>query len=114
LSWTFNQTSFDRFTGVASPSVHFSFVGYQYSLPFMGGTFERPEAQIKDELETLKPMLDSGTVFVSHSPAIGILDPGVGDKQIGSRSIRELLESNPFLEAGTSTWRQPAGNGPCC
>ncbi len=74
-----------------------NFVGYQYSLPFMGGTFEKPEAGIQSDLFRFGPLLDSNTVFVSHSPALGTLDPGFGEAQIGSGSIRELLESNPLL-----------------
>ena len=74
----------------------FAFAGYQYSLPFMGGTFEKPEAEIQTDLDPLAPLLDAHTVFVSHSPALGILDPGVGQVRIGSSSIRELLERRPF------------------
>lgn len=73
----------------------FRFVGYQYSLPFMGGVFEKPEADIEIDLAPLAPLLDSNTVFVSHSPALGILDPGFGGVRIGSSSIRRLLEVNP-------------------
>lgn len=74
----------------------FAFVGYQYSLPFMGGTFEKPDSAIQTDLAPLATLLDAQTVFVSHSPALGILDPGVGEVQIGSSSLRELLELNPF------------------
>lgn len=70
----------------------YSFVGYQYSLPFMGGTFEKPEADIDIDLLALDPLLDMNTVFVSHSPALGILDPGFGETRIGSSSLRDLLE----------------------
>lgn len=69
----------------------YSFVGYQYSLPFMGGPFEKPEAAIEADVAALDALIDPDTVFVSHSPALGILDPGVGDTRIGSRSIRDLL-----------------------
>jgi Icc-related predicted phosphoesterase len=74
----------------------FAFVGYQYSLRFMGGTFEKPEAEIQTDLVHLATQLDGHTVFVSHSPALGILDPGFGEVRIGSSSIRELLERSPF------------------
>jgi Icc-related predicted phosphoesterase len=74
----------------------FAFVGYQYSLPFMGGTFEKPEAEIQTDVVHLEALLDAYTVFVSHSPALGILDPGFGGVRIGSSSIRELLERRPF------------------
>jgi Icc-related predicted phosphoesterase len=72
-------------------------VGYQYSLPFMGGTFEKPETSIHADLASLACLFDADTVFVSHSPAFGILDPGFGDAPIGSHSLRALLDHNPFL-----------------
>jgi Icc-related predicted phosphoesterase len=75
----------------------FNFVGYQYSLPFMGGTFEKPEPEIEADLAALTDLLDPMTVFVSHSPALGILDPGFDDSRIGSRSLRAFLETRPFL-----------------
>lgn len=74
----------------------FAFVGYQYSLPFMGGPFEKPEDEIQTDLVRLATLLGKQTVFVSHSPALGILDPGFGEVRIGSSSIRELLETSPF------------------
>jgi Icc-related predicted phosphoesterase len=74
----------------------FAFVGYQYSLPFMGGTFEKPDADIRSDLAQLPAQLSPATVFVSHSPALGILDPGVGDVHIGSRALGEFLAANPF------------------
>lgn len=73
-----------------------NFVGYQYSLPFMGGTFEKPECDIADDVSGLAALLDENTIFVSHSPAYGILDPGIGDVQIGSRSLLDLLERRPY------------------
>jgi Icc-related predicted phosphoesterase len=74
----------------------FAFVGYQYSLPFMGGTFEKPDDDIRSDLNQLPSRLGPKTVFVSHSPAFGILDPGLGDVHIGSVSLREFLAANPF------------------
>jgi Icc-related predicted phosphoesterase len=72
-------------------------VGYQYSLPFMGGTFEKPDTSIDADLASLASLFDAKTVFVSHSPAFGILDPSFGDALIGSDSLRTRLESSPFL-----------------
>jgi Icc-related predicted phosphoesterase len=74
----------------------FNFVGYQYSLPFMGGTFEKPEDGIRSDLVPMADLLDPATVFVTHSPAFGILDPGIGGVRIGSRAMTELLEARPF------------------
>ena len=75
----------------------FRFVGYQYSLPFMGGPFEKPDDDIRVDLAGLPASFDAATVFVSHSPAFGILDPGFEDARIGSHAIREFLEAHPFL-----------------
>lgn len=74
----------------------FGFVGYQCSLPFMGGAFEKPEAGIEADLADLAALLDEDTVFVSHTPAFGILDPGFGEVRIGSTAVRELLDRNSF------------------
>jgi Icc-related predicted phosphoesterase len=73
----------------------FAFVGYQYSLPFMGGTFEKPDADIRIDLAELSDLVGPDTVFVSHSPALGILDPGIGDVLIGRSSLREFRDANP-------------------
>ena len=74
----------------------FRFVGYQYSLPFMGGAFEKPEAEIEADLVPFAALLDDETVFVSHTPAFGTLDPGFGEVQIGSTAVRKLLDRNRF------------------
>jgi Icc-related predicted phosphoesterase len=74
----------------------FNFVGYQYSLPFMGGIFEKPDADIQADFACLPASVDAATVFVSHSPAFGILDPGFEDTHIGSRSLGDFLEVHPF------------------
>ena len=75
----------------------YNFVGYQYSLPFMGGILEKPEEEIAADLAPLEDLLDSRTVFVTHSPALGILDPGKGPLKIGSRSLRDLLDRTYVL-----------------
>ena len=75
----------------------FHFVGYQYSLPWMGGVFEKPEEEIAADLAEIGGHLDSRTVLVTHSPAHGILDPGAGPHKIGSRSLRDLLDRNTVL-----------------
>ena len=69
----------------------YNLVGYQYSLPFMGGVFEKSEEDIAKDLVALAPLLDSSTVLVTHSPAKGILDTGVLDMAAGSSSILDLV-----------------------
>lgn len=73
----------------------FNFAGYQYSLPWMGGIFEKPDDEIAADLEEMKGKVDDRTVFVTHSPAFGILDPGFGPKKIGSRSLSLFLDAHP-------------------
>lgn len=74
------------------------FVGYQYSLPFMGGVFEKPESDIRDDLQVLDRLVDDRTVLVTHSPALGVLDVGVMDLHAGSLSIKDLIaRKSPLL-----------------
>jgi Icc-related predicted phosphoesterase len=68
----------------------YNFVGCQFSLPFAGGIFEKPEEEIATDLVGLEPLMDSSTVLVTHSPAQGILDRGVLDRSAGSASILEV------------------------
>ena len=75
-----------------------NFVGYQYSLPFMGGIFEKSEDGIRDDLSSIDTLVDDRTVLVTHSPAYGVLDIGILDRHAGSVSIKELIERrNPLL-----------------
>jgi len=74
----------------------FSFVGYQYTLPFMGGVHEKPEDEIRIDLKAIEPELDENTVLVTHGPAHGVLDRGVLDRRAGSIALAELLSRCPF------------------
>lgn len=74
----------------------FNFVGYQFTLPFMGGVNEKPEDEIRADLETLLPMLDGDTVLVTHGPAYGVLDRGLLDRHAGSVALAEMTSSCPF------------------
>ena len=65
----------------------YNLVGYQFSPPFMGGIFEKPEDEIAVDLSGLESLMDSRTVLVTHSPAQGILDRGILDLAAGSPSI---------------------------
>ena len=70
----------------------YHFVGYQYSLPFMGGIYEKTEEAIGRDLEELVPLADDCTVFVTHSPAKGHLDRTMLNTQAGSASILDFVE----------------------
>ena len=72
----------------------FNFVGYQYSLPFMAGVFEKPETEIKEDIASLANYIDERTVFVTHSPAYGILDIGIMEVNAGSISLKEVVVQN--------------------
>jgi Icc-related predicted phosphoesterase len=68
----------------------FNFVGYQYTLPFMGGVFERTESEIGRDLLALDKVVDDRTVLVTHGPAAGVMDlTGLGSA--GSTSLHEFL-----------------------
>lgn len=68
----------------------FNFVGYQYTLPFMGGVFEKSEREIGTDLRALERLCDERTVLVTHSPAAGVLD-STPLGPAGSTSLRALL-----------------------
>lgn len=68
----------------------FNFVGYQYTLPFMGGVYERPEKEIGQDLLALGPLVDDRTVLVTHGPAAGTLD-STRLGPAGSTSLRDLV-----------------------
>jgi Icc-related predicted phosphoesterase len=68
----------------------YNLVGYQYSLPFMGGIYERSEEAIASDLALLEPHVDSNTVLMTHGPAHGILDATLLGPA-GSIAVRDLV-----------------------
>ena len=75
----------------------FCFVGYQYSLPFIGGIFEKQEEEIEKDLVSIEPLLDAQTILITHSPAYGVLDRTYSGERVGSCSLARLLERRPVL-----------------
>jgi Icc-related predicted phosphoesterase len=75
---------------------HFGFVGYQYSLPFMGGTFEKPDDGIAGDLVPLATLMDVDTVFVSHSPAHASWISDLETQGSAAFRYREFLKEHPF------------------
>jgi len=73
----------------------YNFVGYQFSPPFAGGVFEKPEEEIAADLSAIESLMDSGTVLVTHSPAQGILDRGILGLSAGSPSILAQTRGRP-------------------
>ena len=89
------QSTNDQFQSLHGRRVNvgaFNFVGYQYSLTWMGGIFEKSEEEIEKDLSHLEKYLDNATVLVTHSPAFGILDVGVLDNHAGSSSILAIVK----------------------
>lgn len=75
----------------------FSFVGYQYTPPFVGQTFVKTEEEMAADLDRLAPLLDERTVFITHAPALGTLDGLAGGERVGSPSIAAVLQERPWL-----------------
>jgi Icc-related predicted phosphoesterase len=69
----------------------FNFVGYEYTPPFLGTVFVKPETEIESDLHTLEPLLDSQSVLVTHAPAYGSLDRSYSGEHVGSRALATLL-----------------------
>lgn len=70
----------------------YNLVGYHYTNPFVGGTFEKSEREQIEDFKELEKLIDKNTILITHGPAWRILDsPGDGE-HIGSRALRELVE----------------------
>ncbi len=91
--WVELEPADERFCSLHGKRVdraEFNFVGYQCTLPFMGGVNERSEEAIASELSRLEPLMDERTVLVTHSPAAGVLDSTLLGPA-GSASISEAI-----------------------
>jgi Icc-related predicted phosphoesterase len=58
----------------------------------MGGVYEKPEEEIREDVAVIEHFVGSNTVLVTHSPAYGILDIGILDRHAGSVAILELID----------------------
>ena len=90
VEWDPPQERFRSIHGRRIEQDGFSFVGYQYSLPFMGGIYEKEEAGIAADLEGLQDLVDSRTVLVTHAPPRGVHHEE-SPWPIGSESIAGLI-----------------------
>jgi len=92
--WIDLNPSSEQFTSLHGQRIEiggFNLVGYQYSLPFMEGVFEKTEEEIREDLILLTNAVDTSTILVTHSPAFGVMDNGILDIHAGSQSILELI-----------------------
>jgi len=69
----------------------YGFVGYQYTSPFVGGLFEKPELDQRQDFLELEKLIDSKTILVTHGPPYGILDHVPGNAGYGSKNLRDLI-----------------------
>lgn len=81
-----------RVHGTRVETEGFNFVGYQFSPPFVGGDFEKPEHEIEQDLAQLEHLVDYRTVLVTHCPAHGILDRVRGGQNVGSEFLRDFVD----------------------
>lgn len=71
-------------------------MGYQYTPPFVGDAFVKPDEEIEEDLKLLEPLLDERPILVTHAPAFGTLDEVFGEN-VGSQAIAGLLRRRPVL-----------------
>jgi hypothetical protein len=89
----------------------FYFAGYQFTPPFVGIVFVKPENEIEHGLRSLEPLLDQNTVLVSHTPAFGALDEVSGGEHAGSPSLAALLDRNFVSVPSFDPEPPPASHG---
>lgn len=74
----------------------YSFVGYQYTPPFVGEVFVKEDAEIAKDLVSLESLVDRQTVLVTHTPAYGSLDL-CDSGSVGSEALAGFLRRKPVL-----------------
>lgn len=74
----------------------FNLVGYQYTPPFAGGPFEKPEEDMAADLAKLESLMNTQTVLVTHGPARGILDRTHSGLNVGSTALRDFIDRVPY------------------
>jgi Icc-related predicted phosphoesterase len=70
----------------------YNVVGYQHTLPFMGGINEKPESDIAADLRRLEDLVDEHSILLTHGPAHGILDSVELGGNAGSHALLGLIE----------------------
>ena len=67
------------------------FVGYQYTNPFIGGSFEKEEDKQEKDFEEMKKNCNGNFILITHGPAFGILDK-VNGKNVGSKALLKFIQ----------------------
>jgi Icc-related predicted phosphoesterase len=70
----------------------YNLVGYHYTNPFVGGTFEKSEREQIADFKKLEKLIDKNTILITHGPAWRILDSPDHGEPVGSRALRDLVE----------------------
>jgi len=74
----------------------YNFVGYQYTPPFVGERFVKPDDEIAVDLLAVGSLVDERTILVTHTPALGSLDQ-CDSGNVGSRALAEFLQRKPTM-----------------
>ena len=91
VEWDAPQERFRSVHGRRLEQGGYGFVGYQFSLPFREGIYEKPEEEVEVDLAALENLVDERTVLVTHMPAWSDLDIEC-TWPAGSRSLLRLIE----------------------
>lgn len=75
----------------------YTVAGYQYSPPFVGGCYEKPEDEIAANLRRIEPLLDEHTILVTHTPAFGYADRIYSGANVGCYALAEVLARRSVL-----------------
>jgi Icc-related predicted phosphoesterase len=70
----------------------YNLVGYHYTSPFVGGTFEKPLALQEQDFRSLEKIVDSNTILVTHGPPLGTLDTVFDGTHVGSQALLDFIQ----------------------
>jgi len=70
----------------------YNLVGYHYTSPFVGGTFEKPLPIQEQDFHLLEKIVDSNTILVSHGPPLGTLDTVFDGTHVGSKALLDFVQ----------------------
>jgi len=92
IAWT-NEGMFVDINERRAKHGKYNFVGYHFTSPFVGGSFERILPRQRQDLAILRNLIDHNMTLVTHGPPLAILDVGSDGRHYGSKALRELVDS---------------------